>query len=111
MLKQKHATFSRQSYLVFYFPHCTAGWLREPVMLLQIKVLSSAIGLHLWTATPFGKAKLVTFLRQADGSLFSKNKRQPVHEKVILGFQLSFESVVHALFELHTQKNTAEDIS
>ena len=73
-------------------------------MLLQIKVLSSAIGLHLWIATPFGKAKLVTFLWQADGSLFTKNKRQPVHEKVLLGFQLSFESVIHALFELHTHK-------
>ena len=43
--------------------------------------------------------------------LFSQNKRQPVHEKVLLGLQLSFESAVHALFELHTQKNTAEDIS
>ena len=96
---------------MFYFPRCTAGWLRERVMLLQIKVLSSAIGLHLRTATPFGKTKLVTFLRQADGSLFSKNKRQTVDEKVLLGFQLSSESVVHVLFELHTQKNTAEDIS
>ena len=96
---------------MFYIPHCTAGWLREQVMLLQIKVLYSATGRHLWTATPFGKTKLVTFLWQADGSLFSKSKRQPVQEKVILGFHLSFESVVHALFELHTQKNTAEDIS
>ena len=69
-------------------------------MLLQIKVLSSAIGLHLWTAAPCGKAKLVTFLCQADGSLFTKNKRQ----QVLFGFQLSFESVIHALFELHTQK-------
>ena len=80
-------------------------------MLLQIKVFSSAIGLQLWTATPFGKAKLVTFLCKVDDSLFSKNKRQPVQEKVLLGFQLSFESVVHPLFELHKQKNTAEDIS
>ena len=29
LLKQKDATFSRQSCLVFYFSHCTAGWLWE----------------------------------------------------------------------------------
>ena len=74
------------------------------VILLQIKVSSSVVGLRSWTATPFGNAKQVTFLWQVDDSLFSNNKHQPVYEKVLLGFQLSFESVVDALLELHTQK-------
>ena len=43
------------------------------------------------------------------GSIFSKNKHQQVYEKVLLEFQLSFESVTHALFELHTQKKKKKE--
>ena len=94
LLKQKNATFSHQSYLVIYFftPQLTDYGKR--IILLQIKVSFSAVGLGLWRTTPFGKAK-VGYISVASGRLY---------EKVLLGFQLSFESMTRALFEFHRQK-------